>query len=86
MPSTANCRFIIALSIPAGQLLKKGCCFNRYVLQLAIADSLFLLTLPFKASQDLYNSWLFPEWMCKATETILFINYYASILFLMVRA
>ena len=84
MPSTAQIYHRILYS--RWTTVRKSCYFNRYVLQLAIADSLFLLTLPFKASQDLYNSWLFPEWMCKATETILFINYYASILFLMVRA
>ena len=57
----------------------------RYVLQLAIADSVFLLTLSFKVSEDLHRGWIYPEWMCKAKETILFLNYYASILFLMVR-
>jgi len=55
-----------------------------YVLQLAIADTIFLLTLPFKSSEDIQNSWLFPNWMCKAKESILFINYYASVLFLMI--
>ncbi|CAK8692217.1 unnamed protein product [Clavelina lepadiformis] len=55
-----------------------------YVLQLAIADSVFLLTLPFKISEDIEGSWIFPEWMCKAKEALLFINYYASILFLMI--
>ncbi|CAK8693147.1 somatostatin receptor type 2-like [Clavelina lepadiformis] len=55
-----------------------------YVLQLALADSIFLLTLPFKVSEELNHAWIFPEWMCKAKETILFLNYYASILFLMV--
>lgn len=55
-----------------------------YVLQLAIADSIFLLTLPFKVSEDLNGQWIYPEWMCKAKETILFLNYYASILFLVI--
>ncbi|CAK8688568.1 unnamed protein product [Clavelina lepadiformis] len=55
-----------------------------YVLQLALADSLFLLTLPFKVSEELQGSWIYPQWMCKAKETILFFNYYASILFLVI--
>ncbi|XP_076817585.1 somatostatin receptor type 2-like isoform X1 [Clavelina lepadiformis] len=55
-----------------------------YVLQLAVADAIFLITLPFKASADLENNWYFPDWMCKAKETILYLNYYASILFLMI--
>jgi len=55
------------------------------VLQLALADSLFLLTLPFKTSEDINKSWIYAEWMCKAKETVLFLNYYASIMFLMVR-
>ncbi|CAK8679691.1 unnamed protein product [Clavelina lepadiformis] len=53
-----------------------------YVLQLAVADSLFLLTLPFVISEAVNKEWIYPEWMCKARETILFINYYASVLFL----
>lgn len=55
-----------------------------YVLQLAIADTIFLLTLPFKANEDLNDQWIYPVWMCKAKESILFLNYYASILFLMI--
>ena len=54
------------------------------MLQLALADTLFLLTLPFKVSEDLQQGWIYPEWMCKAKETILFFNYYASVLFLVV--
>uniref|UniRef100_H2YCB5 G-protein coupled receptors family 1 profile domain-containing protein n=1 Tax=Ciona savignyi TaxID=51511 RepID=H2YCB5_CIOSA len=55
-----------------------------YVLQLAIADSLFLLTLPFKMVEDIHGNWIYSEWMCKGKETLLFLNYYASILFLVV--
>ena len=58
-------------------------CF-RYILHLAIADSIFLLTLPFQVSSELNQIWIYPEWLCKAKETILFCNYYASILFLVV--
>ena len=54
------------------------------MLQLAIADTLFLLTLPFKANEDIKNAWEYPNWMCKVKECILFVNYNASVLFLMV--
>ncbi|XP_039253861.1 somatostatin receptor type 2-like [Styela clava] len=55
-----------------------------YVLQLAIADSLFLTTLPFKVIEDIHHEWIFPAWLCKVKETFLFLNYYSSVLFLMV--
>jgi len=57
----------------------------RYVLQLAIADSLFLLSLPFKWTEDINKRWIYPEWMCKGKETMLFLNYNASCLVLVVR-
>lgn len=55
-----------------------------YVLQLAVADTVFLLTIPFRIVEDFNGAWIFPEWMCKAKETILFLNYYSSIGFLMI--
>nr|XP_039259905.1 C-X-C chemokine receptor type 4-like [Styela clava] len=64
---------------------KKGIT-HWYILQLAIADSAFLLTLPFQIVEDVNNEWIFPDGMCKAKEAILFINYYSSIAFLMVMA
>ncbi|XP_039259377.2 somatostatin receptor type 5-like [Styela clava] len=57
-----------------------------YVLQLAIADFLFLQTLPFKISEQIHGRWIYPVGMCRALQTILFFNYYASILFLMIMA
>ena len=58
--------------------------FYRYVLQLAIADTVFLLTLPFNASQTIQEEWIYSEGLCKVKEAVLYINYYASIMFLMV--
>uniref|UniRef100_F6T1G9 G-protein coupled receptors family 1 profile domain-containing protein n=1 Tax=Ciona intestinalis TaxID=7719 RepID=F6T1G9_CIOIN len=55
-----------------------------YVLQLAIADSLFLISLPFKMIEDINGYWMYPEWMCKGKETLLFLNYYTSVSFLMI--
>jgi len=57
---------------------------HSYVIQLAIADTLFLFTIPFMIDQTLRQQWQFPVWMCTMKEMILFINYNASILFLMV--
>ena len=56
----------------------------RYVLQLAIADALFLLTIPFKVYQDIYQSWSLPAFICVAKETVVHLNYNASVLFLVV--
>ncbi|XP_077975616.1 delta-type opioid receptor-like [Styela clava] len=64
---------------------KKGVT-HWYILQLAIADSAFLLTLPFQVVEDVNNAWIFPDGMCKAKETVLIINYYSSISFLTVMA
>uniref|UniRef100_H2Z6T6 G-protein coupled receptors family 1 profile domain-containing protein n=1 Tax=Ciona savignyi TaxID=51511 RepID=H2Z6T6_CIOSA len=57
---------------------------NWYILQLALADTLFLLMLPFTASSELSGGWTYGVGMCKLKEAILFINYYASIYFLVV--
>ncbi|XP_077966156.1 somatostatin receptor type 2-like [Styela clava] len=64
---------------------KKGVT-HWYILQLAIADSAFLLTLPFQVVEDVNNAWIFPDEMCKAKEAVLIINYYSSISFLTVMA
>lgn len=50
-----------------------------------MADTLFLLMLPFGASEEMAGKWDFPASLCKAKEGILMVNYYASILFLTVR-
>nr|XP_039252591.1 uncharacterized protein LOC120329865 [Styela clava] len=54
----------------------------RYILQLAIANSLFLLTIPLSASEKINQAWLYSTGLCKGKETILFLNYYASIIFI----
>ena len=58
--------------------------FFRYVLHLAVADCLFLLTIPFKVAEDVNDEWIFSGGMCKATEAVLFLNYFSSIFLLMV--
>ena len=54
------------------------------MLQLAIADSLFLLTVPFDVIENIHQGWIYSDWLCKAKATIRFLNYYASILFLVI--
>jgi len=57
---------------------------HMYVLQLAFADILFLLTIPFKVSEDFHGLWPFGNWLCSVKETILFLNYNASVFFLVI--
>jgi len=57
---------------------------NLYVVQMAVADFLFLLVLPFQAYYMLVGKWVFGEPWCKMMNCIQMLNYYASILFLMV--
>ena len=65
--------------------MSKPFLFCRYVLQLAIADEIFLLTVPFQASSHLRQGWLYSNGLCKTVEAIVFFNYYASVFFFMVR-
>lgn len=52
-----------------------------YLLNLAIADLLFALTLPFWAVYEVH-SWIFGTIMCKATSVLKEINFYSGILLL----
>lgn len=57
---------------------------NRYVLQLAIADILFLQSVPLKITEMLRQDWILGVYPCKVFESLKYINYYASILFITV--
>ena len=54
-------------------------------MQLTLADTLFLLMLPFTAQSEIVGYWQFGNGLCKFKEALIFINYYASIYFLVVR-
>ncbi|XP_039269644.2 somatostatin receptor type 2-like [Styela clava] len=54
-----------------------------YVLQLTIADTVFLFTLPVFSMQKVLDNWRFGSGVCKLCQTIKFMNYYAGIFFLM---
>ncbi|XP_059927273.1 somatostatin receptor type 5 [Gadus macrocephalus] len=52
---------------------------NIYILNLAIADELFMLGLPFLAAQNTLQSWPFGSFMCRLVMTVDSINQFTSI-------
>nr|QCQ73749.1 somatostatin receptor type 3 [Epinephelus akaara] len=52
---------------------------NIYILNLAIADELFMLSLPFLAVQNTLHSWPFGSFMCRLVMTVDSINQFTSI-------
>ncbi|XP_062285941.1 somatostatin receptor type 5-like [Scomber scombrus] len=52
---------------------------NIYILNLAIADELFMLSLPFLAVQNALLSWPFGSLMCRVVMTVDAINQFTSI-------
>ncbi|KAL2085643.1 hypothetical protein ACEWY4_018963 [Coilia grayii] len=54
---------------------------DMYLLNLAVADLLFLGTLPFRAT-DAQSGWIFPEGLCKVVSALYKINFFASMLLL----
>jgi len=55
---------------------------NIYIWNLALADLLFVCTLPFMAAQLFLLRWPFGDFMCKVVEAIKHHNYYSSVCFL----
>ncbi|XP_014927594.1 proteinase-activated receptor 3 isoform X2 [Acinonyx jubatus] len=61
----------------------RSICMNIFYTNLATADFLFCITLPFKIAYHLNgNNWVFGEVMCRATTVIFYGNMYCSILLL----
>ncbi|KAL3066272.1 hypothetical protein OYC64_016260 [Pagothenia borchgrevinki] len=58
---------------------KKESVTNIYILNLAIADELFMLGLPFLAVQNALLSWPFGSLMCRVVMTVDAINQFTSI-------
>lgn len=52
---------------------------NIYILNLAIADELFMFGLPFMAVQNTFHSWPFGSFMCRLVMTVDSINQFTSI-------
>ncbi|XP_067303289.1 P2Y purinoceptor 1 [Pseudorasbora parva] len=56
---------------------------NIYIINLAVADTLFLFSLPFRIHYHLNDSnWIFGDTMCVITGTVFFANIYISITFM----
>lgn len=53
-----------------------------YMLNLAVSDMLFVLSLPFRISYFRNRSWPFGQTLCKITVALFYMNLYGSILFL----
>ncbi|XP_003920881.3 proteinase-activated receptor 3 [Saimiri boliviensis] len=61
----------------------RSICMTVFYTNLAIADFLFCITLPFKIAYHLNgNNWIFGEVLCRATTVIFYGNMYCSILLL----
>ncbi|OXB64959.1 hypothetical protein ASZ78_007362 [Callipepla squamata] len=59
------------------------CSSSLFLLNLATADLLFILLLPFKISYHLLgNHWLFGDYLCRTMVALFYGNMYTSILFL----
>ncbi len=50
-----------------------------FILNLAVADDLFMLTLPFFAYSTFAKDWIFGSWLCTVMSALYGINLYASI-------
>ncbi|XP_004453229.2 C-C chemokine receptor type 3 [Dasypus novemcinctus] len=55
---------------------------NIYLLNLAISDLLFLLTLPFWIHYVAWNEWSFSHFMCKFLSGLYYISLYSEIFFI----
>uniref|UniRef100_A0A8C8RKI3 Cysteinyl leukotriene receptor 2 n=1 Tax=Pelusios castaneus TaxID=367368 RepID=A0A8C8RKI3_9SAUR len=67
------------------QPYKKKTSVNVFMLNLAISDCLFVLTLPFRVHYYLYDSvWVFGDAGCRIMAYSLYVNMYCSIYFLTV--
>ncbi|GAB0196164.1 proteinase-activated receptor 3-like [Grus japonensis] len=61
----------------------RKCSSTLFLLNLATADLLFILLLPFKISYHLLgNHWLFGDYLCRTMVAFFYGNMYSSILFL----
>lgn len=56
---------------------------NYYIWNLAFADELFVLTIPFFCVGTYYNDWIFGRWTCKLASVFRECNKFSSLLTLM---
>ena len=76
---TANMLVIVVLLLTQGSLKAPA---GLYVLHLAVADSLLLVSLPFAADNRLRGSWIFGRIACKIMESMKLLNFFSSIFLL----
>ena len=76
---TANLLVIIVLLLTSGSLKAPA---GLYVLHLAVADSLLLISLPFAADNRLRGTWIFGRIACKIMESMKLLNFFSSIFLL----
>uniref|UniRef100_A0A8C8DRL3 Si:dkey-78k11.9 n=1 Tax=Oryzias sinensis TaxID=183150 RepID=A0A8C8DRL3_9TELE len=88
LPPVYICVFLVGLlaNIWALECLlhnwKKLGCVNVFVLNLGLADILYLLTLPFLMVYYIKGCWMFGQIHCKITRFFFSVNLYCSIAFL----
>ena len=70
---------IIVLLLTSGSLKAPA---GLYVLHLAVADSLLLISLPFAADNRLRGTWIFGRIACKIMESMKLLNFFSSIFLL----
>jgi len=76
---TANMLVILVLLLTHGSLKAPA---GLYVLHLAVADSLLLISLPFAADNRLRGTWIFGRIACKLMESMKLLNFFSSIFLL----
>ncbi|XP_043931077.1 C-X-C chemokine receptor type 2-like [Protopterus annectens] len=80
---------VVMLSVAGNSMVVLVICYDKvhrsstdiYLLNLAIADLLIAITLPFWAAY-IVSQWIFGEFMCKATSVLQEVNFYSGILLL----
>ena len=76
---SANMLVILVLLLTHGSLKAPA---GLYVLHLAVADSLLLISLPFAADNRLRGTWQFGRIACKIMESMKLLNFFSSIFLL----
>ncbi|KAF6725080.1 P2Y purinoceptor 1 [Oryzias melastigma] len=88
LPPVYSCVFIVGLLANGWALKcllqnwKKLGCVNVFVLNLGLADILYLLTLPFLMVYYIKDEWIFGQTACKITRFLFSVNLYCSLAFL----
>ncbi|XP_013862168.1 lysophosphatidic acid receptor 6 [Austrofundulus limnaeus] len=80
--------FVVGLVFNAVAVYIFGCTLKirnettTYMMNLAVSDSLFVLSLPFRIAYFIQRNWVFGSVLCKISVALFYTNMYGSILFL----